>query len=132
MPNIRWTPSQATTTIAAGSNGAVLPVATLSVASTTGFPTSGTVEVVTSDGRPTRVTYTGLGTGTLTGCSGGQGTLATGGSVHTVIPEVANIVLGERGYSVSPMEAVYVEDADLSAVQTKLAAISGSTAVLPW
>lgn len=71
----------ASTTIAAGSNGQSLPQATINVASTTNFPTSGTINVVTSAGTQS-VTYTGLNAGTqFTGCSGGTGTMSTGGSV---------------------------------------------------
>jgi hypothetical protein len=65
-----------TTTIAAGSNGAVLPQATINVASTTGFPASGTI--FTSTGSGVAITYTGTTATTFTGCSGGTATLATG------------------------------------------------------
>lgn len=68
------------TTVAVGSNGAVLPQATINVASTTGFPTTGTFLINTSVGLQL-ITYTGLGGTTFTGCSGGTGTLSTGGSV---------------------------------------------------
>lgn len=69
------------TTIAAGSNGQSLPQATINVASTTGFPTAGTIFVVTSGGSQT-VTYTGTTGTTFTGASGGTGTMSTGGSVN--------------------------------------------------
>lgn len=75
-----WTPTVVTTTIAAGSNGQTLPQATINVASTTGFPTAGTIFVVTSGGTQT-VTYTGVGGTTFTGASGGTGTMSTGGAV---------------------------------------------------
>lgn len=68
------------TTIAAGSNGASLPQATINVVSTTGFPTSGVVWVYTSAGTQ-QVNYTGLTGTTLTGCTGGTGTLATGNTI---------------------------------------------------
>jgi len=69
------------TTIAAGSNGQALPQATINVASTAGFPTSGTLRITIS-GADTLVTYTGLNGGTqFTGCSGGTGTLATSQAV---------------------------------------------------
>jgi hypothetical protein len=71
-----------TTTIAAASNGVALPTATINVASTTGFPTSGTIYVVTSAGVQT-VTYTGTTATTFTGCSGGTGTMSTGNSVSS-------------------------------------------------
>lgn len=69
------------TTIAVGSNGQSLPQATINVASTTGFPSSGTILVFTSGGYQT-VTYAGTSGGTqFTGCSGGTGTMTTGGPV---------------------------------------------------
>lgn len=68
------------TTIAAGSNGSSLPQATISVASTTGFNTSGTILVTTSAGVQT-VTYTGTTGISFTGCSGGTGTMSTGGAI---------------------------------------------------
>jgi hypothetical protein len=71
-----------TTTIAAGSNGAVLPQATINVASTTGFPASGTI--FTSTGAGTPITYTGVTATTFTGCTGGTATLLTGQTVFGV------------------------------------------------
>lgn len=68
------------TTIAAGSNGQSLPQATINVASTAGFATSGTILVFTSGGYQT-VTYTGTTGTTFTGASGGTGTMSTGGPV---------------------------------------------------
>src|SRR5258708_4009198 len=71
------------TTIAAGSNGASLPQASISVASTTPLPAAGTVYVTTAAG-PQLVTYTGTSGGnTLTGCLGGTGAMSTGGLVGT-------------------------------------------------
>lgn len=74
------------TSIAAGSNGVDVTTfagaGVLSVASSSSF-TSGTALVATSVGQA-KVTYTGVGTGTLTGCTyagGDTGTLATGGEV---------------------------------------------------
>lgn len=63
----------AETTVAVGSNGATLPQATIHVASTTGWPTSGTFFLGARE-----VTYTGKTSTTFTGCSGGTATLATG------------------------------------------------------
>lgn len=66
------------TTVAAGSNGATLPQSTINVASTTGFPASGTILVFNGTAYQT-VTYTATAGGNqFTGCSGGTGTLATG------------------------------------------------------
>lgn len=64
------------TTIASGSNGQTLPQATISVASTSSFTTSGELTIGSST-----ITYTGKTSTTFTGCSGGTGTLATGQTV---------------------------------------------------
>lgn len=71
------------TTVAAGSNGASLPQATINVASTAGFATSGLVLVASSNG-PQPIWYTGVTGGSFTGCTGGTGTLTTGGAVGDV------------------------------------------------
>lgn len=68
------------TTIASGSNSAVLPQATINVASTTAFPSSGTINVVTGAGTQA-VTYSGTTSTTFTGCTGGTGTMSTGGAI---------------------------------------------------
>lgn len=68
------------TTIAAGSNSVALPTGTINVASTVGFPSSGTIFVTTATTTAT-VTYTGTNATQFTGCSGGSGTMATGGSI---------------------------------------------------
>lgn len=71
------------TTIAAGSNGVALPTGTINVASTTGFPASGTLLVTTS--LNTRlVAYSGLTGTSFTGCLGGSGVMSTGGFVTNV------------------------------------------------
>lgn len=67
-------------TIAAGSNGAILPQGTINVGSTTGFPTAGILLVFTSSGYQI-VRYTGTTGTTFTGCTGGTGTMSTGGTV---------------------------------------------------
>jgi hypothetical protein len=69
------------TTIAAASNGAVLPQATINVAATAAFPTAGAFVIVTDQGLQF-VTYTGKGATTFTGCAGGTGTMSTGGAVR--------------------------------------------------
>jgi len=68
-----------TTTIAAGSNGQTLPQATVFVASTAGFPTSGQFVV---DGSV--VSYTGTTSGSFTGCTGGTATLSTSDPVSAI------------------------------------------------
>lgn len=75
--------SSVSTTIAVASNGQVLPQATINVASTTGFATSGAIYVTTANG-PQLVTYTGTTGTTFTGCLGGTGAMATGGAVTSL------------------------------------------------
>ena len=84
-------PVSPTTTIAAGSNGAALPQATINVASTASsatnvFPTAGNVQILLQSGLTTIVNYTGVTATTLTGCTGGAGTLHTADPV-TAIPQ---------------------------------------------
>jgi hypothetical protein len=69
------------TTITAASNGKILPQATINVVSTGGFPSSGTIAVVTSAGT-VPVSYTGTTPTSFTGCTGGTGTMSTGGFVN--------------------------------------------------
>jgi hypothetical protein len=69
------------TTIASQSNGVNLPTGTIHVVSTTGFPSSGSVQVVTSAG-PQTVNYSGLTSTSFTGASSGSGTMSTGGFVY--------------------------------------------------
>lgn len=70
-----------TTTIASASNGQSLPQSTINVASTVGFATQGVLLVTTSAGVQS-ITYTGTSGGNqFTGCTGGVGTMSTGGTV---------------------------------------------------
>lgn len=76
--------STQSTTIAVGSNGSSLPQSIINVASTTGFPTSGFILVVTSNGAQV-VQYTNVAGGnSFTGCTGGTGTMSTGGAVSSL------------------------------------------------
>lgn len=70
----------AASTIAVGSNGQALPQATINVASAVAFAPTGSLFVTTSAGSQT-VTYTGKTATSFTGCSGGTGTMTTGGAV---------------------------------------------------
>jgi len=60
------------TYVAAASSGLTLPQATINVATTEGFATSGTMTVQSSTG-PQVVTYTGVTATSFTGCTGGVG-----------------------------------------------------------
>lgn len=61
-----------------------LPTANISVSSTTSFPSSGFITVVTTSG-PQVVQYTGTSGGnTFTGCTGGTGNTSAGGAVASL------------------------------------------------
>lgn len=70
-----------TTTITSGSNGIALPTSTINVANTIGFYSVGHLYVTTGAGAFQLVTYTGKTATSFTGCSGGTGTMSTGGAV---------------------------------------------------
>jgi len=92
-------PTGHTTTIASGSNGAVLPQATINVVSTTGFAfqSGETLWIRTSLGYQL-VTCTGTSGGTqFTGCSGGIGTLTTGNEVYNGTTNASNHGIMVRG-----------------------------------
>lgn len=85
--------TNATTTIAAGSNNTALPVGTINVTSTVGFPQSGTLRIITLGGPGTpgvpgngggiqTVTYTTVVGNSFQGCSGGTGYMYTGNAVQ--------------------------------------------------
>src|SRR5512142_1223915 len=79
--NGNW--GNAVTTVAAASNGAVLPQAVINVASTAGFPNSGTVLIILPTG-PQTITYTGKTPTSFTGASGGAGTLRGNGDLGRI------------------------------------------------
>lgn len=72
------------TTIAAGSNGAALPQATINVVSTAGFPASGFITIEGPPGASTLtiVSYSGVTATSFTGCAIGTGTMSTGQTVR--------------------------------------------------
>lgn len=86
------------TTIAAGSDTAVLPQGTIYLASTTGMPISGVIWIGIL---ATQIAYTGLTSGatpTITGCTGGSGTLALGqvvtqGNPNLSLLRVSNLLV---------------------------------------
>lgn len=76
-PNTTWS-------LASGMNGLTLPQSTITVTtSTSGAPSSGVLTVGASPSTQQGIVYTGTGTNTFTGCTGGDGTstLSTGGQV---------------------------------------------------
>lgn len=60
---------------------ATLPQSTIDVGSTTGFPTSGTIVVLSSSGLQT-IYYTNTTPTSFTGCLGGSGTITTSSTVY--------------------------------------------------
>ena len=97
------------TTIASGSNGVSLPQSTIDVASVTGFATAGSLLVQTTSGYTT-VAYTGVSGGnSFTGCSGGTGSLATGGTViaDLVLPTGTITVNSTTGFGSTGSVIVY-------------------------
>lgn len=84
----------ASTIIASGSNGLSLPQATINVVSTSTFPTSGTINVYTSQGTQI-VSYTGVTATSFTGCTSGLGTMSTGGNVTSS----SLLSIGSDGYT---------------------------------
>lgn len=73
--------------------GATLPTATLTVSSTSGFPTTGTIYV---GGQ--QVFYTGTTGTTFTGCTGGTGTFVTGTPVTYGLLQPGVVALLEHTY----------------------------------
>ena len=74
------------TTVAAASDGVILPQSSITLVDATRLAsgTSGTVFIQSSSGRPyQQVTYTGKSGNTLTGCTGGVGSIAAGGLVSS-------------------------------------------------
>jgi hypothetical protein len=78
-------PHTVTTTIAAGSSGAVLPQPTINVVSTMGFKTLGSFTVPSSNG-PQSIAYNGTTPTSFIGCAGGTGTLSLGAVVTQPSP----------------------------------------------
>ena len=122
------------TTVAVGSNGVnintFVGAGVLNVASTTGFPTSGTLNVTTTTPDFQQVvTYTGVGATTFTGCNTtGAGVLATGGIVTS--GDVATAQLYELVGGVwSSVVSMGTNSTITSAASTTLTA--GAHALLP-
>lgn len=90
-----------TTTVAAGSNGDVLPQSTIDVVSTTGAPSAGVISFELSGGTA-YVSYTGKTATSFTGCTllRGSGTLATGDAVKAVVLATAMpySAIGDHAY----------------------------------
>ena len=72
--------TKASTTIAAGSNGQALPQGTINVASTSGFPSSGSLVIATAVRNET-IQYQAINATSFLGCTGGSSSMATGNTV---------------------------------------------------
>ncbi len=91
-----------TTTVAAGSNGAALPQATINVASTAGFYSFGGLLSIQSSFGTQFVNYSGVSGNAFTSCLGGAGTLSTGGTVSNAVvyTSAAASPSGDSNYAV--------------------------------
>lgn len=104
----------ASTTIGVGSNGGEISTiatwggtfggnGTLDVASTAGFPATGTLYVAASGTTTAVVTYTGVSGNTFTGCAyvsgSATGTVTTGGAVTTIPPNGVTVIGTRYGAS---------------------------------
>jgi hypothetical protein len=110
-------PNVVATTVASGSNGGEISqvaswtspsAGVLDVATTAGWPSSGTVTVAASGATTATVTYTGFTGSSLTGCayvSGSPtGTVATGGAVT-----LTSVVLQTNSFTAPPSGNVIVQ-----------------------
>jgi hypothetical protein len=91
--------SSASTTIAAASNLDTLPLGTINVASTTDFSQTGGALIVQTSAGPQIVTYANATTNSFTGCSGGMGTMSTGGAVGSALRVPNMVSMFELGFS---------------------------------
>lgn len=123
------------TTVASGSNGAILPQSIIDVVSTTNFPSTGSVLIQTSDGF-FPVTYTGITSGSLTGCVGGAGSLSTGGVVSgsTFFFEPFLVGLGITGTAIptSTHISAYVNPVQLTMSANATTNETYETATIPY
>lgn len=87
------------TTLTSSMNGLTLPRATIEVASTEGFlqPTSQTAIMVMTSNGPQVVQFTGRTPTSFTGCTGGTGTMSTGGMVRGEISLFAMTGVSQPG-----------------------------------
>ena len=94
-------------TLAAASDGQVLPQRTIHLASKPGFPKSGSI-IIDTTGGPTVVRYTGIDrSGTrITGCPGGSGRLAAGDAVW-LVSNIVTVTPPSEGKSL-PQERISV------------------------
>jgi hypothetical protein len=114
------------TNIASGSNNVSLPQTTINVLSTTGFTSSGTISVTTTNGQQT-VSYTGTSGGTqFTGCSGGTGTMNTGNLVvqQITLPQTTINVPSTSNFSSSGTLFVYSSTGRQTVTYTSITATS--------
>lgn len=82
---------------------ATLPQGTINVASTAGFPTSGSIFItLVSNGTTQTITYTGTTGTTFTGCTGGTGIMTVG----DVVANLNRYALDYRSTENPPVEAV--------------------------
>lgn len=88
------------TSISNINNGSTLPLATVNVASTTGFPSSGTFTVPSSTGTQT-ITYTSTNSTQFLGCTGGTGQIFLGNlvlAINIALPTATLLVTSTTGF----------------------------------
>jgi hypothetical protein len=98
--------------ISSVSSGSTLPTGTITVNSTTGFPSSGTILVVSTNGVQT-VNYTSISGTQFFGCTGGTGTIAVGNFVNSqvTLPQSTLLVNSTTGFptaTVSSPQTIFV------------------------
>lgn len=120
--NGNW--GNAVTTVAAASNGAVLPQAVINVASTSGFPNSGTFLIILPTG-PQTITYTGKTATSFTGASGGTGTLRGDGDQGRIGNPVGLLSPGNT-HITAPSDGAVLPQATINVASTSTFPTSGS------
>lgn len=123
--NGNW--GNAVTTISAASNGAVLPQATINVASTAGFPTSGTALIILPTGVQT-IAYTGKTATSFTGASGGTGTLRGDGDLGRMGNAVGLLSPGNT-HIAAPSDGAVLPQATINVDSTNTFPASGQIVI---
>lgn len=115
------------TTVAAASNGAVLPQAVIHVASTAGFPAAGTMLIILPTG-PQTITYTGKTPTSFTGASGGAGTLRGDGDLGRIGNPVGLLSPGNT-HITAPSDGAVLPQATINVASTSSFQSSGQIVI---
>lgn len=117
------TTAGAQTTVSAVGEPATLPQGTINVASTTGFPNTTQIVLVDSSNGLQTVQYTGASGTTLTGCTGGTGTIDLS-SVVMLVPTQVAILAAEPSSTGSYARVAVVNNAANFSAATIAAGVS--------